>query len=69
MTQRYFYIQFLLTGADPTTFLILSLRSFNTLVDMKRRKEHRQVFELIKNCDLVLEVIDGVTFAFSGVFN
>ncbi|MFX1514820.1 MAG: GTPase [Promethearchaeota archaeon] len=26
---------------------------------MKRRKEHRQVFELIKNCDLVLEVIDG----------
>lgn len=26
---------------------------------MKRRKEHRQVFELINNCDLVLEVIDG----------
>ncbi|MFX0122915.1 MAG: GTPase [Candidatus Hodarchaeota archaeon] len=26
---------------------------------MKRRKEHRKVFELIKNCDLVLEVIDG----------
>ncbi|UCG03611.1 MAG: 50S ribosome-binding GTPase [Candidatus Heimdallarchaeota archaeon] len=26
---------------------------------MKRRKEHRKVFELIKNCDLVLEVVDG----------
>ncbi|MHA2202495.1 MAG: GTPase [Candidatus Hodarchaeales archaeon] len=48
-----------MTEADPTTFLILSLRSLTTLVDMKRRKEHRQVFELIKNCDLILEVIDG----------
>ncbi len=26
---------------------------------MRRRKEHRQVFELIKSSDIVLEVVDG----------
>jgi len=29
------------------------------LINMRRQKEHRQVFELIRNSDIVLEVIDG----------
>lgn len=48
-----------MTGADPTTFLILSVNSLIPLFDMKRRKEHRKVFEMIKNSDMVLEVVDG----------
>ncbi len=34
---------------------------------MRRRKEHRQVFELIKNSDVVLEVVDGRLPALSRV--
>lgn len=55
------------TGADPTSFLTFSLVGLPALVDMRRRKENRQVFELIRNSDMVLEVIDSRLAALSRV--
>ena len=48
-----------MTGANQTSFIILSLGGLPALDNMRRRKENRQVFELIGNSDIVLEVIDG----------
>lgn len=42
-----------------TTFIDSYNTEWSGFLGLKRKKEHRQVFELIKNSDIVLEVVDS----------